>query len=240
MFQTILLLLVLALCSATSHAQTRSLNEATHYFFVLLVRPANAPPVTKEEGEKIQEAHMANIRKLHAEHKLLVAGPFLDDTTVRGIFVFKANSRSQVQEWTSTDPAIKAGRLAPEIHGPWLIDSTAIQDPPTTQGLDQYTLVLLHKGNKAATVTDPADLKKQHTVFLARNIKNGNIAVAGDFPADDASDLRAAIIFRHEPDESTKIISEDPLVKGRVLQADIHPWATGKGVLAPGEPLQQQ
>jgi uncharacterized protein len=239
-FRTIVPLLVLALCAAANPTQVPALDDTMHYFFVLLVRPANAPQLSEEEGEKLQEAHMANIRRLHAEHKLYVAGPFLDDTRLRGIFVFKAKSRSQVKEWTSTDPAVKAGRLAAEIHGPWFIDPTAIQDPPSTQGLDQYTLVLLHSAEGAAPLRNFADLQKQHAAFLTKHKDNGNIAVAGDFAADNATDLRAAMIFRHKPDESAKIVNEDPLVKSGVLNTDIHGWATGRGVLLPREPLQPQ
>jgi uncharacterized protein YciI len=230
------LLLMLALSSLLAAAQTPAPKDAQDYFFVLLRRPPNPPQLTKEEGEKLQDAHMANIRKLHAEHKLYVAGPFLDDTTLRGVFVFKADSAVQVGEWCATDPAIHAGRLAPEIHGPWLIDPKAIQSPAATEGLEQYTLVIIGKADGPIS----ADLARQHASFLNEQKEKGNLAVAGDFPADQSSDIQGVLILRLKQDESTKIVNTDPLVKAGLVKAETHPWATGKGVLAPGQPLQLQ
>src|SRR5271170_8279925 len=74
-----ILLLALITLAGSTRAQPQT-DSTTHYFFVLLRRPANAPPMSKEAGEKLQEEHMANIHKLAAEHKLVIAGPFLDDT----------------------------------------------------------------------------------------------------------------------------------------------------------------
>lgn len=228
------ILAVACLLSTCALAQSTD-SSGGQYFFVLLLRPSNAPQLSKEDGEKLQEAHMGNIRKLHAEHKLYVAGPFMDDTVLRGIFVFKAASAAQVQEWASSDPAIKAGRLAAEVHGPWLVDGSAIQYPESTEGLEQYTLVLLRPEKDAANA---GGVSEEHARFLKELADNGKVAVAGNFAPHSPSNLNGVVIFRVKTEEATKLIADDPLVKAGIVKPEIHPWATGKGVLAPGQPLE--
>ena len=63
---------------------------------------------------------MDNINRLAETKKLVVAGPFGDNGTLRGIFVFKVASLAEAQALAETDPAVKAGRLALDIH-PWLV-----------------------------------------------------------------------------------------------------------------------
>ena len=67
---------------------------------------------------QIQRGHRANIERLIDEEKLVVAGPFLDDFDMQGIFIFNVETLEEAQELTNTDPAIKAGRLIMELH-PW-------------------------------------------------------------------------------------------------------------------------
>lgn len=235
----IVLFSLLALAaSAFAQAQTQANTEPAQYFFVLLNRPVNAPQLSKEAAQRLQEEHMANIRKLTAENKLVIAGPFLDDTTLRGIFVLHADSAARAQEWADTDPAVKAGRLSPEVHGPWLIDASTIHNPAEPSGFEQYSLVLLKRGqdwnpNAAKFI----DAMKQHAVFVKQMIDQGNLAIVGLFPFSDQGEIRGVAIFRVGVEQTAKLTQDDPTVKAGVFRTEIHPWGTGRGVLASGQPM---
>jgi uncharacterized protein YciI len=82
--------------------------------FALLMRPANAPQISDEEKGLIQEGHMANIYAMAKAGELAVAGPFEEDTPMRGIFVFRTTDRAKIEELVAKDPAIARGRLKVE------------------------------------------------------------------------------------------------------------------------------
>ena len=72
----------------------------------------------------LQEAHLDNLRRLAEEGKLVLNGPLLDSFQlsgeIRGIGVLKARSMAEAQEWISTDPMVKVGRLVFELHA-WMV-----------------------------------------------------------------------------------------------------------------------
>lgn len=67
---------------------------------------------------QLQKAHMENIGRMAEAGKLVVAGPFMDTGSVRGIYIFNVRSVEEARQLTATDPAIQAGRLEMELH-PW-------------------------------------------------------------------------------------------------------------------------
>jgi uncharacterized protein len=92
-------------------------NTIKQYWFVMLLKGENRTQ-DSAAAAKIQDGHMANIRRLYEEGKLKVAGPFGDEGTWRGIFIFDCETKEEVEQLLNTDPAIAAGRLAYELH-PW-------------------------------------------------------------------------------------------------------------------------
>ncbi|MCL2909461.1 YciI family protein [Shewanella aquimarina] len=73
---------------------------------------------TEEEAERLQRAHLDNITRLAEAGKLVLAGPFLEEGDLRGIYIFNVTSVEEAKALTQSDPAIKAGRLVMELH-PW-------------------------------------------------------------------------------------------------------------------------
>jgi uncharacterized protein len=72
----------------------------------------------EETARQLQEGHMANIRRLADEGKLIMAGPFLGGGPLRGIFLFDVATVDEARELTLSDPAVQAGRLEMELI-PW-------------------------------------------------------------------------------------------------------------------------
>lgn len=94
--------------------------KMTTAYLGFLTRGAKWTPEKTPATEALQKAHLANINRLAETKKLVVAGPFGDNGTLRGIFVFKVASLEEAKELAATDPSVQAGRLAISMH-PWLV-----------------------------------------------------------------------------------------------------------------------
>ncbi len=87
------------------------------YVFAYLRRGPNRD-LSQEEAAELQRAHLDNIKRLAEEGKLVLAGPFMDDGDIRGIYVFAVESLEEAEKIAFSDPAIEAGSLELELH-PW-------------------------------------------------------------------------------------------------------------------------
>jgi len=67
---------------------------------------------------EIQRAHLDNIVEMADAAKLVLAGPYMDNFEIKGIYIFAVETVEEAEELTKTDPAITSGRLVMELH-PW-------------------------------------------------------------------------------------------------------------------------
>ncbi len=87
------------------------------YVMAFLRTGPNREPDSAKAAE-LQQAHLQNIRRLADEGKLVLAGPFLDEGPLRGIYLFDVATIEEAEALTRTDPAIRAGSLTMELK-PW-------------------------------------------------------------------------------------------------------------------------
>jgi uncharacterized protein YciI len=73
----------------------------------------------KAEADAIQKGHLAYMDALHAQGKLVMAGPFADQGAARGVVVYRVKDVAEAKALAAEDPAVKAGRLVLEAY-PWM------------------------------------------------------------------------------------------------------------------------
>ncbi len=89
---------------------------------------------------ELQKAHLKNITRMAKEGKLVLAGPFLDNEDIRGIYVFDVQTIEEAKKLTESDPAIKAGRLEMELR-PWYGSAALLEINEIGKTLEKKSIV---------------------------------------------------------------------------------------------------
>ncbi|MDB6162819.1 MAG: YcII domain protein [Xanthomonadaceae bacterium] len=86
--------------------------------YVLVILKTGPTPVSDGEERKAMFAgHFANIERLAAAGKLVLAGPFdKDPAGWRGLFVLAVADLDEARRLTATDPVIVHGEMVAEYH----------------------------------------------------------------------------------------------------------------------------
>lgn len=92
-------------------------GEMKRYWLVLLKKGPNRNQ-DSVSAALIQAGHRANINKLAAEGKIIMAGPIGTDGDLRGIFIMNCKDSTEVETFVKTDTAVMTGRLVMEYY-PW-------------------------------------------------------------------------------------------------------------------------
>ncbi len=81
---------------------------------------------SKEQADSLQAAHLANIKKMAEAGKLVLAGPFMNDGELRGIYIFNVKTVEEAEALTNSDPAVQAGSLVMDLV-PWYGSAALMQ-----------------------------------------------------------------------------------------------------------------
>ncbi|HYA10393.1 MAG TPA: YciI family protein [Thermoplasmata archaeon] len=92
------------------------LPPMTHYVLGLLRRPHGLPALAEEEANRLQEAHLAHLRRLRESGETIATGPLEGDLELRGILIFRTDSVARAEELMRSDPVVRGGRLLLELH----------------------------------------------------------------------------------------------------------------------------
>ncbi|MES2061876.1 MAG: YciI family protein [Bacteroidota bacterium] len=88
-------------------------------YTLVILKTGENKTTDKAKIDSAFKGHMANIGKLAANGKLVVAGPMgKNDKGYRGIFIFNVKTVAEAQELLKSDPAVQTKILEAEIY-PW-------------------------------------------------------------------------------------------------------------------------
>lgn len=94
--------------------------------FVMVFLKRGPGTFTKEERARLVNLHLENIGKLAESKKLVLAGPFMEDGDLRGIYIFDVRTVEEAKALTETDPAVKAGVFSMELR-PWYASAALVK-----------------------------------------------------------------------------------------------------------------
>jgi uncharacterized protein YciI len=209
-------------------------------FYVVFLRPDPArKPLTKEEGERIQKAHMANILKMAADGVMISAGPF-DDTprTISGIFVFTVDSLETAKAIAAKDPTVVEHRNTVDVHvwdGPAQLGVEYFRlhklDPKTPENMQMHPFCIVYRGAAWETSSGSrAALMAEHAHYVEKLRADGKLGAAGGIAPPD--DMLGLVIFKPIAlEDAQKLLENDPAVKSGVLRAEYHQWWSSDHVL---------
>ncbi len=205
---------------------------------LVLLRTGVRPTISDSVAQAMQAGHLANIRAMFVDGALVAAGPFGDASSLRGIFLFDADSLDELPRLLAPDPILAAGRLVPELHR-WQAPvgfgeayrARGVVDPGGRDTMVTFTMVLLKRGPKWTSnmTKDLPGIMKRQRDELARQRASGKLVAAG--PVEGIGVLRGVYLYDADTTATKALVAKDPAVKAGRLVPEIHPWWVAKGVV---------
>lgn len=85
-------------------------------YVLVVLKTGPTPMAAGKERDEMFKGHFANLNRLAAEGKLVLAGPFDGVNGWRGLFIFAVPDIEEAKRLTATDPVIMNGEMVAEFH----------------------------------------------------------------------------------------------------------------------------
>lgn len=188
-----------------------ALAQQKTYTIVFLNKKANAEQLEDAVMQKLMDGHMANIRRLGKEGKLLVAGPFDGGG---GIFIFNTASQEEAENWLITDPGVRAGRWIIEIL-PYTPRTGSVCPAAEPLQMVTYTFVRFTAIVQKYNASNYPILIRQHEAYMKKIIDPSDIVTEAIFGPNEGGIL---IVRSELPSDA---FTSDPGVQQGLLDVQI-------------------
>lgn len=182
---------------------------------VYLVTGPRSASHSPEEKQKIFAGHMANMQRLAAERKLLIAGPFGQprDQSWRGVFVLDVSTPDEARGLASTDPGVISEEFSIEVRR--ISASEALRETPR---LEEAQKARLAREPQGGTTPPPAQGSlppglRRYVMMHASDLERARAAISGA----NAPRVIWAVSFLGGTDGVLVLDAEDPDAVTRAL-----------------------
>ena len=226
--RTLLISLVILIVSAAAVAQE---HKMVQFQMAILRKGPQWSAMKPQDRDRIMSQHRDNVFALFNSGKIVIAGPFADETDLAGIFILRA-SAAEARTLVEEDPAVKADLMIEEMH-PWYSEDI-FRKPTMPLKLSSVYFGFLKKGpnRKDGDGDKPEiqELQKAHLANINRLADLKKLVAAGPF--GDEGELRGIFVFRvNSLQEAQDLAATDPMIKIDRLRIELHPWHVPEGVL---------
>ena len=216
----LLLALLLLTIALPAPVQARQPHMG-RYVLGLLWRGDQWTPERNARTDSLQAGHMANMQRRYEEGWLVGAGPVLDPaSSLRGLFIFKADSVAQVIPLVATDPAIASGRLRIDLYSWWSRPGIGEDykrarraNPAMKDSMVRYVLGLV----------EPSRTKGESMFGGTRMILSGTWL--------DERHRELVVFDTADTAQARSWASSDPRVRDGSVRVELRPWMVARGVI---------
>jgi uncharacterized protein YciI len=231
MLRTTAALMAAAWLAAGAFGPAAAAQDKMVTFYLCLLMAPQGPAKSPADPAQLQLDHLSHLKQVMAGGKGVIAGPIAGQGRLRGILVLRVGSIAEARAIADSDPAVKAGQLAIEIH-PWFAADGIMKPVFNPADLATYYFGFLKKGPAWTPDRTPETQKIQegHMAHLNESGRSGKLVIAG--PLSDGGDVRGILVYKTATiEEANAIAAADPAVKAGRLAVDMYTWYVSKGAL---------